>query len=258
MSTHFVSANIRFENPADKDNNWPHRKAFLTELISSKNPMILGTQEGREPQLRELESLLPTLTMIDGHRTWIEERMYPCLFINSKAIEVINSGDIWLSETPDIAGSKSFSSAFPRLCVWASLKIKSTEKEFLAINCHLDHVKEETRVEQVKVLACEIKKVNKENKPIMLMGDFNSSPDGVVRSHLISHLPLLDPWQMAGKKERTSFHKFDGISPDGSESRIDWILFSEQFRGLEIEMLDQHSNGQYPSDHFFMYAKADL
>lgn len=258
MSTDFVSANIRFENPADAENNWPHRKAFLAELINSKNPMILGTQEGREPQLRDLDNLLPKLTMIDSHRNWIEERMYPCLFVNSKAIEVIDSGDIWLSETPEIAGSKSFSSAFPRLCVWAGLKVKNTKREFLAINCHLDHVKEETRIEQVKVLAAEIKKINTDDKPVVLMGDFNTSPDGIVRSHLISDLSLLDPWQLAQKRERTSFHKFDGQSPDGNETRIDWILFSEHFKEFEIEMLDQHSNGQYPSDHFFIYAKANL
>ena len=80
--------------------------------------------------------------------------MYPSLFVRSEQMSVKKSGDIWLSETPLIAGSKSFKSAFPRLCTWASVMWfqvegdKSKGEPLFIVNCHLDHVLEETRIRQ--------------------------------------------------------------------------------------------------------------
>ena len=104
--------------------------------------------------------------------------MYPSLFL-SKEIEVLGAGDIWLSETPNIPGSKSFGSSFPRLATYIEANLKNIGIT-LVINVHLDHMEESTRVEQIKVLAKQIEPL-KANKKIILMGDFNSSPAGPVR-----------------------------------------------------------------------------
>lgn len=253
-----MSCNIRFTNPNDGENNWPHRKEFVRELILENRADIIGTQEGREPQLRELEELLQQHTLIDQHREWIEERMYPCLFIKKELFEIITSGDIWLSETPYQAGSRSFDSAFPRLCTYAHLRDKKNNKELLVVNCHLDHVKEETRVGQIQVLIQEVEKLNIK-APLLLMGDFNSSPISTVREILISKKKTLkDPWLIFGHPEETSFHKFDGLDPDGSKTRIDWILSESPVEFHSIELIKENRNGRYPSDHFFVAAKFKL
>ena len=107
-----MSINIRFENDQD-EHPWSE-----SESISSKkswmslNHLFFGTQEGRQPQINDLGLSSKDIILIDDHGNWIEERMYPCLFINKDHFEVHASGDIWLSETPDVAGSKSFDSAF--------------------------------------------------------------------------------------------------------------------------------------------------
>lgn len=247
-----MSCNIRFSNPQDGAHDWVHRKDFVAELIHSESAGIIGTQEGREPQLRELEELLPNHTLIDQHRSWIQERMYPCLFIDLSLYEVLGSGDIWLSETPEVAGSSSFESAFPRLCTYAKLKDLKTEQEFFVVDCHLDHVKEETRVEQIKVLLAEIHKVSG-GSPLILMGDFNTSPTGPVRE-IVNQTKLVDPWLTFGHEEETSFHKFDGKDPDGSKTRIDWILHTPDFKAESIKLIKENKEGLYPSDHFFVCA----
>ena len=244
-----MTSNIRFDNEFDKENAWPHRKDFLSQVIQDFDPCILGTQEGREPQLRELENLLPHWKMLDHHRDWIEERMYPTLFFKETKMELKDSGDIWLSETPNIPGSKSFESAFPRLCTWMKVQHKEFQKEFLIVNCHLDHVLQSTRKSQAGVLKNEINKVNQDELPLVIMGDFNDAPDSPVREVFhCSSLKVNDPWLDLEKEEETSYHKFKGENEDGS--RIDWFLVNEQLKSKEVDLVKEHKEGRYPSDHF--------
>ena len=110
MQLKIISSNIRYDNPEDGEHSWENRKPLLLKIFHDFNPDILGTQEGRELQIKNLARSL-SLKLVDRHRQWIQERMYPCLFINEDKIQVHKSGDIWLSETPEISGSKSFKSS---------------------------------------------------------------------------------------------------------------------------------------------------
>ncbi len=256
MTINLTSANIRFENPADGANDWPKRRDFLADILNRQNLDLLGTQEGRAPQLRNLESLLINLSLSDQHRDWIEERMYPCIFFNPKTIEIKDSGDIWLSKTPYEAGTKDFDSAFPRLCTWIKAQHTPTNHCFFYVNCHLDHVKEETRIEQARVLCEEVLKINIENLPLLITGDFNASPQGEVRGVLNSLLNTIqDPWLNFNLPEETSFHKFDGIDPTGEATRIDWLLHTQELACKKIELIKESRNGQFPSDHFFVHGQ---
>lgn len=252
-----ASSNIRFANPADGVNDWSERRLLWTSMVLEFAPWILGTQEGREPQLRDVATLLSSYTLIDNNREWIEERMYPCLFVNQNFVEVTNSGDVWLSRTPEVPGSKSFDSAFPRLCTWIEAKIKNTQTEIFVINTHLDHVQAATRAKQIEVLIEAIEQNNSKNAPVFLMGDFNEDPTGDVRALINQKLPnLIDPWQMLELAEETSHHKFCGTNERGA--RIDWILCDKTISPISIE-LDKRCDGKtWPSDHFMVKAQFKL
>lgn len=244
-----MSSNIRFDTPRDEERAWPHRKDILFQSILDFSPAILGTQEGREPQLRELEDGIQKYKLIDHHRPWIEERMYPSLFIDQQQFDVLESGDIWLSETPDVPGSKSFESMFPRLCTWVRGVYKNSKKEVFAANVHLDHVQDMTRFEQIQVLSQQLKKLMGEKDALVLMGDFNESPDGQVRQHLNSALPeLYDPWILLKKTEESSHHTFKQPITEGA--RIDWILAHKSLEAFDIFLDKREKEGLYPSDHF--------
>jgi endonuclease/exonuclease/phosphatase family metal-dependent hydrolase len=249
MTLRLVTSNIRFENAADMEHDWTNRRELLAETLLKFKADVIGTQEGREPQLRDLEGLLSDFKMIDAHRSWIDERMYPSLYINTNTIDVIQSGDIWLSDTPEVDGSSSFNSAFPRLCTWAILKLKTTNQTFFLINTHLDHILEETRVNQIKVLLEECSKINVDDHPTILMGDFNADHDSEVRKEVIDTWDFLhDPWHTLQLEEETSFHKFAGKLEEGS--RIDWILVDRSVKTHDIYMDKSNKDGLYPSDHF--------
>ncbi len=249
MKVKLISSNIRFDNPADGANSWSHRRLHLTELLLSHSPDVIATQEGRFDQLKDFEILLKDFIIIDHHRSWIKERMYPSFYLRKQAFEVLRSGDLWLSETPQIAGSKSFESAFPRLMTWTEVQLKNSELKFFMVNTHLDHVKRETRLHQVKVLAQEIKKEWDGQSSLFIFGDFNDDPDSPVRQVLTDHFPkLIDSWRIFNATEETSHHAFQGECQNGS--RIDWILVDNQIEVKACIMDKSKPEGHYPSDHF--------
>ena len=248
-----ASANIRFDNPADGSHDWAGRREVLAGLLNDFQADIIGTQEGRQPQLQDLESLLINHKLIDLNRDWITERMYPCIFVNPKTVEVLDSGDIWLSETPYVAGSKSFESSFPRLCTWIKAKHIETNTNLFYVNVHLDHILTSTRANQIQVLINETSKINSDKFPMIITGDFNESPFEEVREKINSQTSLYDPWIEKSLEEETSFHKFDGVNPEGS--RIDWILADNFFKSSSINLEKSDYKGIYPSDHFLVFAE---
>ncbi|MFZ8933652.1 MAG: endonuclease/exonuclease/phosphatase family protein [Bacteriovoracaceae bacterium] len=242
------TSNIRFDNPKDGKHDWGHRRDILAQVLNNFSSHILGTQEGRKDQIMDLLSLLNEHQIIDNHRSWIKERMYPTLFYNPKHLELLLSGDIWLSQTPEIPGSKSFNSAFPRLCTWAKFKLAKKENSFYVFNCHLDHIRSSTRLAQIKVLIEQAKKINPQSLPFLLLGDFNEGPDGEVRKELKKHYPeLFDSWLSLKKDECSSHHNFDG-KDEGR--RIDWVLNTSPFLATEAKFFKDSKSGVFPSDHY--------
>ena len=249
MKLCLISSNIRFDNPADGANAWPHRRFNLARTLLDQKPDIIATQEGRYSQLKEFESVLGEFEIIDQHRSWIKERMYPTFFLRKGKFEILKSEDLWLSETPDVAGSLSFESAFPRLMTWVKVQPKGSKTNFLFVNTHLDHIKHETRERQIAVFSEQIKRIQDPNTILMICGDFNDSPESSVRQILLGHFPdLQDAWKLFHQEEQTSHHAFNGECQNGA--RIDWVLADKRVEIEKCEMEKRSFEGRYPSDHF--------
>ena len=257
MKVCLTSCNIRFDNPADGANSWPHRRELISEVLLAPLPDVIASQEGRFNQLKDLETLLSDYQIIDHHRSWIKERMYPTFFLRKDKFELLGSEDLWLSLTPDIAGSKSFDSAFPRLMTWMKVQLKDTEEKLFIVNTHLDHVKPETRVSQIRVLANEVKRVWDRTSRLIIMGDFNDSPQSEVRNILTDAFPdLVDSWSLFNSVEESSHHTFNGKCENGT--RIDWILVDKTAKIESCRMDKSHSEGRFPSDHFPIVCEISL
>ena len=81
-------------------------------------------------------------------------------------------GNFWLSSTPDIP-SIGWDAACTRTATWALLKDKKTKEKFYYVNTHLDHVGKVARKEGLKLILEKIQKINLDNFPLILTGDFN-------------------------------------------------------------------------------------
>jgi endonuclease/exonuclease/phosphatase family metal-dependent hydrolase len=249
MELCLISANIRFDNPADGKNAWIYRRELLANTLLKHRPDIIATQEGRQNQLKDFEDLLTDCEIIDHHRSWIKERMYPSFYMRKRSCEIIKSDDLWLSETPEVAGSLSFGSSFPRLMTWMKVQPTNTELNFFIVNTHLDHVKPETRIEQTKVLVQEISRRKGPESRLIIMGDFNEGPSGKVREIISKAFPeLIDAWKLFHSHEETSHHAFSGECQNGS--RIDWILVDQSLEVVSCFLEKSLEDGRYPSDHF--------
>lgn len=243
-SSTVITSNIRFSTTDDGLHSWENRCQLLAQILLSHRPAIVCTQEGREPQLRELANLLSPLKLVANGRPWIAERMYPCIFVDPTVVEVFENGDFWLSETPQVPGSVSFDSAFPRLCSWAHVRLHG--QKFLVASTHFDHVMSETRNKQAAVLVTQLKLLLAPGEKVLLMGDFNDGPTSTARSIIQTALTdLTDPWK---KPEESSHHPFNGDCPAGS--RIDWILLPSELKVEDIFLDKTNEQGKWPSDHF--------
>jgi len=244
-----ITSNIRFSTTDDGLHRWENRRPLLARILLSHRPALIATQEGREPQLRELASSLSPLKLVTDGRPWIDERMYPCLFVDPAQVDVISNGDFWLSDTPEIPGSVSFESTFPRLCTWARVKIGG--EAWLVASTHLDHVLVETRKQQAHVLVKQLQALRENGEPLLLMGDFNDDPSSETHEILLNGFAdLTDPWS---KPEEASHHPFSGICPTGH--RIDWILVPQSKMVAEIFLDKTNEDGKWPSDHFPVICK---
>ncbi len=140
---------------------------------------------------------------------------------------------------------------------WTKLQLKNRPETLTIVNTHLDHVKSETRQEQIKVLSCEVKKIWDKNSSLIIMGDFNDSPKSHVRKTLMEEFPnLQDAWNIFNSVEESSHHSFAGETQNGS--RIDWIMTDKRLKIISCEMDKSSNEGFYPTDHYPIICKISL
>lgn len=250
-----LTMNLRHETEADGSNNWPNRKELVARLIRETAPHLFGTQEGRRPQIEGLHALLNGFVLSDRHRNWDPERYYPCIFFRPDSLELVDSGDRWLSETPLVHASKSWGSAFPRLVTWAYFRTTENPVEFLFACAHLDHLEPRAREGQAQVLAGLLREVNPDSRPIVLVGDFNDLPGSAPYEVLTAFLrdALLE-----GNPSQAQVHTWHGFKGKGEVGRLDWILVSREVKVCEAEILRTSYGDAYPSDHFPVRALLEI
>jgi endonuclease/exonuclease/phosphatase family metal-dependent hydrolase len=242
-----MTFNLRFATPIDGPNEWEHRKELVVEIILAHGPHLLGTQEGTVPQLEYLAAHLPNYRPLIGHRQIDPTCQYPTIFYREDLLQVAESGEFWLSETPTVHRSKSWDSAFPRMVTYGFFRETGRDLWFWFINTHLDHISSPARLHGARMIR---EHFFPRRNPLILAGDFNEPPDSpVYREFLDDGSPVQDTWRALYPPgvETTSQHNFDGC-PRGS--RIDWILLSPPFKVKEAFMVTDNQNGRYPSDHF--------
>ncbi len=243
-----ITFNLRFENDRDGENAWENRRDQVIDIIHAYQPDILGTQEGKWNQLMDLQEGLP------DYRAHLPDRepdpvvQSPTLFIKKSRFDITGGRDFWLSTTPEIHMSKDWDSAFPRMLSYAHLSDKIRGKTLCAGVTHLDHKGTEARYNQAKIVADWVSRVD---SPVVLMGDFNDSPDsGVHRVLMPPETVLSDTWQVLKKTEGPAGFTHHGFKGVPQVARMDWILVSPDFRVEDAAILHDHVEGFYPSDHF--------
>ncbi|MEG1611207.1 MAG: endonuclease/exonuclease/phosphatase family protein [Alistipes sp.] len=253
-----MSFNMRYDNPEDGNNRWSCRREQVAKVITSNDIDIFGTQELLDNQFNDLKGLLPDYEAVGvGREDGATKGEYSAIFFKKGRFTTLSSGTFWLSETPEVAGSKGWDGACERVATWAILRDQSGV-ELLFINTHLDHVGRMARSQGVTLLIERIEKL-RESRPVILTGDFNANPDSKVIAHVVADGTLLHTKEIATQKAGTSWSFSDfGEIPEAHRPLIDYIFVSRGIHVNRYEVLPQIMNGVYVSDHAPVMSKIEI
>ncbi len=249
-----MTFNLRFANPLDGPNHWDCRKELVVETILAWAPDLIGTQEGTVPQLEYLAAHLPGYAPLIGHREIDRTCQYPTIFYQTASVEVLESDEFWLSETPRQHRSLSWGSAFPRMVTFGVFRQPQRHLRFYFLNTHLDHISASARWHGARMIR---EHFLDHQRTVILVGDFNEPPEAPVHQLLLAaNSNLTDTWRVFHPvgDDPTTQHDFTG---KGRGSRIDWILVTPPFQTRKVEIITYNRGGRYPSDHFPYLAEVD-
>lgn len=257
-----MSFNIRYDNPDDSLNNWQYRKDVAAKTIKNQNADIVGTQEVLVNQLNDLKSRLPEYNAIGvGREDGIEKGEYSAILYKKDRFKEIKSGYFWLSETPEVAGSKGWDGACERIATWAMLEDISSKKQLFFINTHLDHVGKIARQEGVTLLLSRANALAN-GLPIIMTGDFNATPESDVIKHVTdvnSPEHLIHSKDIAVEKSGTdwTFHGFGKVPMERREF-IDYVFVSKGIKVAKHSVLPEKLDDTFISDHSIVVAQIEI
>ena len=246
-----MSFNLRYGTANDGANRWALRQSLVLDTIRNFDPDLLGLQEVLAFQADFLRTNLPGYEFHGAGRGDGDRKgEFAPIFFKAGRFTLRTAGHFWLSETPDVPGSKSWDSSLPRLVSWAVLADRSNDQPLVYGNTHFDHRGAKARVESARLIR---EKAAAANLPLILSGDFNDHETGdpyAILANAKGDLPWIDAYRaIHPRKSPTegSFHDFTGRREG---SRIDWIFHSGEFTPLNAMIDYTQELGRFPSDHF--------
>ena len=244
-----MTFNMRYDNPEDGQNNWRFRRERVAGVIKAQEVDVLGTQELLSNQFNDLSGLLTGYQGVGvGRLDGVESGEYCAVFFRKDRFTLLDSGTVWLSETPEVVGSLGWDGACERIATWVVLRDRDG-REFFFIDTHLDHVGQVARDEGVSLLMKRIETLSG-GRPVILTGDFNSEPGSSVVAHVQKDGVLRDAKAIAAQRAGTdwSFSDFGQI-PEAERPLLDYIFVSGDIEAVRYEVLPDTFDGGYVSDH---------
>ncbi len=243
------SYNIRLDSKGDSGNLWKDRAPYVSALIRFHDFDIVGTQEGFFNQLQDMQKDLPVYSYYGVGRDDAKTKgEHSAIFYKKEKFTVLDSGNFWLSETPEKPGF-GWDAKHNRICSWLQLKDKKKKKTFFVFNVHFDHQGVVARNESSKLILKKIQEIAG-NKPVVLTGDFNGNHTSSWYQLIANSSNLKDAYTLATDpyKPNGSFNAFRASSIN--QDLIDHIFISKSFTVKRFGILTDTYFGKFPADHF--------
>lgn len=259
---HVMTFNIRMNTPHDSLNAWPYRKDKVASQVLFHEAHLLGVQEALYGQMTDLKERLPQYKYIGGGRDDGKNAgEFSAIFYDTTRLQLLDSKTFWLSETPDVPGSKGWDAAITRVVTYGKFKDRKTKKIFFHFNTHFDHIGKIARRESAKFLLQQVHTIAGKI-PAIITGDFNATPDDepiqvvmnandplhFTDSKAISQMPHYGPtgtfnnWHFAERDDRP----------------IDYIFLKGKFKVKKHATISETWKGRYASDHFSLYSEIEV
>ncbi len=241
--------NIRWADPNDGAHHWEKRRERLFEFLRSWQLDVLGLQEPLHFQRDQIRLALPAYGSVGiGREDGREAGEFCPVFYRLARFELIGSGTFWFSETPELPGSRAWGCWHPRICTWAFLRDKDSERAFYVYNQHWDNESQSARQHSAQILLDHIRR-RATRDPVLVMGDFNAEDNNPAVARLSdpdSPVPVSALRAMPSPSSGT-FHGFTGDAPG---TPIDHLFLSPDWEVLDAQILRGDGARPFLSDHF--------
>jgi endonuclease/exonuclease/phosphatase family metal-dependent hydrolase len=241
-----MSFNIRYDTPNDSVNQWPLRNHKVYALIKKYDPDVIGLQEVLHHQLTDLLKNLPAYSHIGvGRDDGKTKGEYSAILYKKGRLKPLDLNTFWLSETPEVPGSKSWDAAITRVASWGKFEDLKSKNTFMMINTHFDHIGKEARKNSAALLKQQASKIAT-GLPLIITGDFNCTREDAPYATILepTGIVLRDP---AGANPPGTFCSFKVNSIKCNA--IDYIFHSQDWNASAYKVIDDNDGKYYPSDH---------
>lgn len=242
-----ITLNVRYDNPLDDKDNWLYRRDKVVELVMHYEPAIFGIQEGLLNQVEFMDSSLSEYTFTGiGREDGKNKGEFCAVFYDTTKYSLIKDSTFWLSENPDTI-SIGWDAALERICTYGLFECLRSKKRIWVFNTHFDHRGRLAREKSAELILGHIRQVNKENLPVILMGDLNAEPGE--KPIEILNTGLTDALEVSGKPLYGPLGTFNGFTERVMERRIDYI-FTQHLDVLSyVHIDDRLDDNRHISDH---------
>lgn len=264
-----LTHNIRYatSNPFPGEELWTVRQPKLcSELLfhtASVPASFICLQEVLHKQIVDISSALNAGDEWDyigvGRDDGAEAGEYSPIFYRPSVWKLETWRTVWLSETPDKPG-KGWDASSIRIVTIGIFRHASNDQPIAVFSTHFDDAGVVSRRESAKLLLSLVAEYQtyasrKESIPVLLAGDFNSTPDGdAYRIVTASSSFMYDIRDLVPEEKRygneLTFTSFGTI--DNSPTRIDFLFNNKHklclFKTYAV-LPNRFDDGVYLSDH---------
>lgn len=244
-----MTFNLHEQNKQDKqEKSWYYRSQLVEDILQEYQPSIICFQEVKEGQLKHLQKFLAGYDSIVEYRDQGARKECLPIFYRSDLYTLDKTETFWLSDTPETM-SNSWALSENRICVLASFTTIKTNKSFLVANTHLD-TKTDSHTQSMKLI---VEKIEKETTAALLMGDFNSTPDG--DALVEANKKFIDVGANFEDANAPTYNHF-ATEWDTNFKKEDYILrYRSRFAVENFKVINKTFDGHLASDHFPVYAE---
>lgn len=253
---HVMSFNVRVGVDGGA-RSWEARLPRIEKVVKAERPTILGTQEGRPHQIRDLKERLPGYGWAWRGREKNGSGETCAIFYRKDRLEKLDEGHRWLSKTPTVPGSISWGAKFPRMMTWIRFRDLRTKQVFVHVNTHFDHSSALAREKSAHLVR---EWMRGRDESGLVTGDFNTGAGTAPHRTMIDG-GFHDAWNHKAARVTPTYGTANGWRPRPKLNgrRIDWIIATSRFdvhkTGINT-WVTRHDN--LPSDHWAVQAVVSL
>ncbi len=236
------------------------RSKKAVKLIVQNRVDILGVQELSNTAYRDFE-FKNLVNSYNYSRIGGAINTTNCIFIKNSTLSSIESGSFFYDKKHNPRNDN-------RSVTWAILQQKNSSNKYFVMNTHLIHNNKRNRLLQIEELKDKIKDLNKDNYPVIILGDMNFDKNEETtkenEENAIKPYDILLSKEGNKGKERYYFDPYTGSAGTtrSNKRRIDYIILDQRLKinGQKEVIIKTDYNHPYniknkdinliPSDHF--------